>query len=73
MRGDGAERRSVVHLLASAMDLSRRDFRAMIYSDFNKDLNVDQCREPSVRVFGDSAQSRATIGNWLREFRRGRG
>ena len=71
MRGGGAERRSVVRLLASAMDLLRHNFRAMIYYDFKKALNVDQCRESLVRVFGDSATSRATISNCFREFRRG--
>ena len=54
------------------MDLSRRDFRAMIFYDYKKSLMADECHSSLLRVFGEAAPSRATVGNWFREFSRGR-
>ncbi|XP_061705471.1 histone-lysine N-methyltransferase SETMAR-like [Cydia pomonella] len=54
------------------MELTRRDFRVMIYYDFKKGLKPQECFELLVSTFGESACSRATVFNWFAEFKRGR-
>ena len=44
----------------------------MIYYDYKKSLSAEESHTSLVRVFGESAPSRATVGNWFREFSRGR-
>ncbi|XP_026326829.1 protein GVQW3-like [Hyposmocoma kahamanoa] len=54
------------------MELSRRDFRVMIYYDYKKGLNPQECFQLLTTTFGDTACLRATVFNWFAEFKRGR-
>ena len=54
------------------MDLERRNFRAMIYYDFNRGLTQEECLEQLFETISDAAPSKATVFRWLAEFRRGR-
>ena len=44
----------------------------MILYDCKKELTADECFTSLTDVFGGSAPPRATVGNWLKEFRMGR-
>ena len=54
------------------MDLTKRDFRAMIVYDYKNGLTADKCSTSLTEAFGGPAPSRATVDNWFREFRMGR-
>ena len=54
------------------MELERRDFRAMIYYDFERGLKHGECLAQLLRTFGDNAPSRATVSRWFAEFKKGR-
>lgn len=54
------------------MDLSRENFRAMIYYDFRRGLTRQQCTDQLNSTFGDEAPSFATVKRWYNEFNRGR-
>ena len=51
------------------MDLTRRNFHAMILYDYKKGLTADECFNSLTEAFGGSAPLRATVGNYFREFR----
>ena len=53
------------------MDLTRRDFRAMIMYDYEKRLTAHKCFTSLTEAFGGSAPSKVTVGNCFREFRMG--
>ena len=50
------------------MELTRENFRAMIYYNFRRGLSRDQL----ISIFGDKAPSYATVKCWYNEFNRGR-
>ena len=54
------------------MELSRENFRAMIFYDFRKGFTQQQCFESLQSTFGDEAPSKASVYNWYNEFKRGR-
>ena len=54
------------------MELSDRDFRAMIYYDYMKGTKVADAFESLSATFGKIAPCRATVYNWYSAFRRGR-
>lgn len=54
------------------MELSKENFRALIFYDFKCGLNENQCMERLTLAFGDEKPSRATIYRWFAEFKRGR-
>ena len=54
------------------MELNREHFRAMIFYDFRRGLNQQQCADQLASTFGDEAPSRATVFRWFSEFKRGR-
>jgi len=54
------------------MELSREQFRALIYYDFKCGLDKKQCMERLTLAFGEEKPSRATIYRWFAEFKRGR-
>lgn len=54
------------------MELSRQDFRAMIFYDFKSGLNYHQSLELLLAAFGDQAPSESTVRRWFHEFGRGR-
>ncbi|MEE2373769.1 transposase [Klebsiella pneumoniae] len=53
------------------MELSRENFRIMIYYDFKKGLSAYECEESLKSAFGDLAPSLATVYRWYKEFERG--
>lgn len=54
------------------MDLTRENFRAMIYYDFRRGLTQKQCIDQLTSTFGDEAPSKTTVYHWFSEFNRGR-
>lgn len=54
------------------MDLSRENFRAMIFYDFRVGLTQQQCVDRLKSGFGDEAPSKTTVYDWFNEFKRGR-
>lgn len=54
------------------MDFSRRDFRVMIYYDWNFNVTAEQCHERIQMIAGERAPSLSTVRNWYRLFRFGR-
>lgn len=54
------------------MELSNRDFRAMIFYDFKRGLSYHESFDTLRTTFGDKSPSIATIHFWFREFKRGR-
>jgi len=54
------------------MQISRENFRAMIFYDFKSHLTGKQSIERLHSAFGDEAPSNATVYNWFSEFQRGR-
>ena len=56
---------SVTELLTSAMELEKRDFRAMIYYDFKRGLKQEESHQLLVSTFEELAPSRATVFNWF--------
>ena len=54
------------------MLFERRDFRAMIYYDFKRDLKQEECLAQLLQTFGDNVSSRATVFRWFAELKRGR-
>lgn len=53
------------------MEISREQFRVLIYYDFKSGLHEDECLERLATAFESSHPSRATIYRWYREFKRG--
>jgi [histone H3]-lysine36 N-dimethyltransferase SETMAR len=54
------------------MDLTRENFRAMIYYDFRRGLSRQECMDQLRSTFGEEAPHFATIKRWFNEFSRGR-
>lgn len=54
------------------MELSRENFRGMIFYDFTKGLSQQECFESLKKCFGDRAPTLQTVYNWYNEFKRGR-
>ena len=54
------------------MDLTRRDFRAMILYDLKAGLSAKESHERLIKAFGATSPCYATVKNWFAEFRRGR-
>lgn len=54
------------------MDLTRENFRAMIFYDFRRGLTRQQCFDQLNSTFGDEAPHFATVKRWFNEFDRGR-
>ena len=54
------------------MELTRENFRAMIYYDFRRGLTQEQCINQLNSTFGDEAPSTPTVYRWYIEFKRGR-
>ena len=54
------------------MQLDRRDFRAMIYYDFCRNLNPIECLDQLCTAFGDQSPDRATIYRSYYELKWGR-
>lgn len=53
------------------MEISREQFRVIIYYDFKYGLNEDECLERLDQAFGSKHASRATVHRWYLEFKRG--
>jgi len=54
------------------MEISRREFRAMIFYDFKVGLTPKQCTERLKLAFVDESPSQMTVYEWFAEFKRGR-
>jgi hypothetical protein len=54
------------------MELSRVNFRAMMFYDFKRGLNFHQSHKNLVIAFGDEASSLTTVYFWFQEFWRER-
>lgn len=54
------------------MELTRENFRSMIYYDFRCGLTQQQSIDRLSSGFGDEAPSKSTVYEWFAEFKRGR-
>lgn len=54
------------------MELTRENFRAMIFYDYQSGLTRQECIDRLVSAFGDKAPHFATVKRWFNEFERGR-
>lgn len=54
------------------MELTREDFRVIIYYNFRKNLSQQECIDDLISVFGNEAPSRTSVYRWYSEFQRGR-
>lgn len=54
------------------MELTRENFRAIIYHNFRRGLTADECLGELVTIYDIEAPSQTTIYRWYAEFRRGR-
>lgn len=54
------------------MELSRENFRAMIFYDFRVGLSQQQCIDRLKTAFGDEAPSKTRVYEWYKEFKHGR-
>lgn len=54
------------------MNLTRENFRTMIFYDFRCHLSQQECYDRLQLAFHDEAPSRATVYNWFNELKRGR-
>lgn len=54
------------------MDLTRENFRAIIFYNFRRKLSQQQCADELQSTFGGEAPSIDTVYRWYREFNRGR-
>ena len=62
-KGDGSS--------ASSVDLSRGDFRAMMYYDYCQGKSVQECFQSLKHCFGDQSTSKATVFRWFIQFMSG--
>ena len=62
-KGDGSS--------ASNVDLSRREFRAMMYYDCCQGTFFQECFQGLKHCFGDQSPSKATVFRWFRQFMSG--
>ena len=56
---------------ASSVDLSRRDFRAMVYYDYCQEKSFQECFQSLKHCFGDQSPAKATVFRWFRQFMSG--
>ena len=56
---------------ASSVDLSRRDFRAMMYYDYCQAKSFQECFQSLKHYYGDQSPSEATVFKWVRQFMSG--
>ena len=56
-KGDGSS--------ASSVDLSRRDFRTMMYYDFCQGKSFQECFQSLKYCFGDQSPAKATVFRWF--------
>ena len=54
------------------MELSHKNFLAIIYYDFRRGLSRQECIDQLISTFGDEAPSYATVKRWYKKFNRGR-
>lgn len=54
------------------MELTRENFRAMIFYNFRRGLSRQECLNELVSTFGDEAPSKTTVNRWYQEFSLGR-
>lgn len=54
------------------MELSRENFRAMIFYDFRVGLSQQECIDRLKKGFGDEAPSKTRVYEWYKEFKHGR-
>ena len=62
-KGDGTS--------ASSVDLSRRDFRAMMYYDYWQGKSCQECFQNLKHCYGNQWPSKATVFRWFRQFMSG--
>ena len=53
------------------MELTRENFRAMIYYDFRRELSRQGFIDQLIFIFGHEAPSYDTVKRWYNEFNRG--
>ena len=53
---------------ASSVDLSRRDFRAMMHYDYCQGKSFQECFQSLKHCFGEQSPSKATVFRWSRHF-----
>ena len=56
---------------ASNVDLSRRDFRAMLYYDYCQGKSLQECFQILKQCTGDQSPPKATVFKWFRQFMSG--
>ena len=56
---------------ASSFDLSRRDFRAILYYDYCQGKSFQECFQSLLHYFGDQSPSKATVLRGFRQFMSG--
>ena len=54
------------------MQLERRDFRAMIYYDYCRNLSPKECLDELITAFGDRSPDKDTVYRWFNDFKFGR-
>ena len=54
------------------MELTRENFRGMIYYDFRRGLSRQKCIDQLISTSDDEAPFYATVERWYNEFNRGR-
>ena len=62
-KGDGSS--------ASSVDLSLRDFRAMMYYDYCQGKSIQECFQSLKHCFGDQSPPETTIFRWIRHLMSG--
>ena len=56
---------------ASSIDLTRRDFQAMVYYDYCQGKSFQECFQSLTNCFEDQSPSKATVFRWFRQFMSG--
>ena len=56
---------------ASSVDLSRRDFRAIMYYDYCQGKSFQECFQSLKHCFGNQSPSKASVFRWFRQFMSG--
>src|ERR1700704_6938374 len=54
------------------MELTRENFRAIIYHNFRRGLSRQECIDELKSLYGNEAPSLSTVKNWYNDFNRGR-
>ena len=53
---------------ANSVDLSRRDFRAVMYFDYCQGKSFQECFQSLKHCFGDQSPPKAAVFRWFRQF-----